>query len=101
MRRGVAMMAGALILSGCVTTTTTTEEPLLTKRAFARLAARCGVTPTEFKTARSGLPYVRFRYTDAAQETEIRAAPSVECIGRGLKRYRYEYFGPDPAKPDA
>lgn len=101
MRFGLAVMAGALLLTGCVTTRT--EKPLLTKRAFDRIAKRCGVTPTEFKTARSGLPYVRFTYRDAALESETHAAPSVECVGAALKAYRYEYYGPDadPPHPDA
>ncbi len=78
-------------------------QPILTKRAFHRIARQCGVTPTEFKTARSGLPYVRFLYRDAAQESDVRAAPSVECVSAALKAYRYEYYGPDadPAKHDA
>jgi hypothetical protein len=94
-------MIGALAVSGCVTTGS--DKPLLTKRAFHRLAARCGVTPTEFKKARSGLPYVRFLYRDAALENDVRAAPSVECVSAALKAYRYEYYGPDadPPRPDA
>lgn len=91
----------ALLLSGCATPST--GEPVLTKRAFHRIARTCGVTPTAFKMARSGLPYVRFRYRDAALESEAHAAPSVECVSARLKAYRYEYYGPDadPPKPDA
>ncbi|MDZ7283804.1 hypothetical protein N4G62_17385 [Sphingomonas sanguinis] len=90
---GLAVI-GTLAVSGCVTTGG--DKPLLSKRAFHRLAARCGVTPTEFGKARSGLPYVRFRYADAALESDVRAAPSVDCVAKALKAYRYQYYGPDP-----
>lgn len=100
MRRGVAMMAGALILSGCVTTTT--EEPLLTKKVFYRLSKACGVTPTHFGKLRNGMPYVDLVYHDAAAATEDHAAPSIECMDRGLKRYRYDHYGivADPPEPE-
>ncbi len=90
---GLAVI-GALAVSGCVMTGG--DKPLLTKRAFHRLAARCGVTPTEFGKARSGLPYVRFRYANAALESDVRAGPSVDCVAKALKAYRYQYYGPDP-----
>lgn len=101
MRRIVWIVMGAVSLAGCATVAP--GKPILTKRAFHRIAKTCGVAPTAFKTARSGLPYVRFLYRDAAQATEVRAAPSVECVGSALKAYRYEYFGPDadPPRPDA
>ncbi len=99
--RAVIAIGLALTITGCATVPT--GKPLLTKRAFHRIARQCGVTPTEFKTARSGLPYVRFLYRDAAQESDVRAAPSVECVSAALEAYRYQYYGPDadPPKPDA
>ncbi|MDQ1228702.1 hypothetical protein [Sphingomonas sp. SORGH_AS_0879] len=99
MRWIALILVGALALSGCATTRT--KKPILTKRAFQRIARSCGVTPTEFKTARSGLPYIRFLYRDAAQASNVRAAPSVECVGTALKAYRYEYFGPDADPPSS
>ena len=87
----------ALTASGC--TTPSTGKPLLTKRTFRQIARTCGVTMTEFKVAHSGLPYVRFLYRDVAQESDVRAAPSVECVGAALTSYRYEYFGPDADPP--
>ena len=87
----------ALIVTGCATMPA--GKPILTRRAFHRIARTCGVEPTAFKKARSGLPYVRFRYRDAEQESDVRAAPSVECVGAALKAYRYEYFGPDADPP--
>ena len=94
MRRIVWIVMGAVSLAGCATVAP--GKPLLSKRAFHRLAARCGVTPTEFGKARSGLPYVRFRYADAALESDVRAAPSVDCVAKALKAYRNHYYGPDP-----
>lgn len=100
MRRGVWIVLSSTLLAGYMTMSS--GKPLLTKRAFHRIARECGVTPTEFKAARSGLPYVRFLYRDAAQASDVKAAPSVECVGAALKAYRYEYFGPDadPPLPD-
>ncbi len=101
MRQIAMILVSALTVSGCATTGT--GKPLLTKRAFHRIARTCGVTPTRFAIARSGLPYVRFLYRDAALENDVRAAPSVECVSAALKAYRYEYYGPDadPPRPDA
>jgi hypothetical protein len=56
------------------------RSPLSPSYPHPRIIPPCGqdITPTEFKTARSGLPYVRFLYRDAAQKSDVRAAPSVE-----------------------
>lgn len=93
----IAMIVGGLALVGCATNAT--GKSLLTQRAFHRIARACGVKPTAFKMARSGLPYVRFLYHDAAEDGDVRAAPSVKCMSAALKAYRYEYFGPDADSP--
>ncbi len=87
----------ALTITGCATVPT--GKPILTKRAFHRIARQCGVTPTEFKTARSGLPYVRFLYRDAAQESDVRPPPAWNASGAALKAIATNIMVQTPTRP--
>lgn len=94
------VVTAALMLSGCATTVPP-GKPILTKRAFHRIAARCGVRPVSYRHDGRHLPQVAFVYRDAAAETDQHAAPSVECGGAALKAYRYDYYSPMSDPPRA
>jgi hypothetical protein len=103
MARAIALpIVCAAVLSSCAMQHE--GKPVLTERIFRRLLVACHADSGKFIPGKRGLPphfKVKSRVGETA--TEDKATPTVECMGEGVKPYRYDYFNvldDDPPNTD-
>lgn len=68
---------------------------VLTPEALGEIAAKCGAANPLLRPQLSGYPNVSFGFSDVAPAPD-KPSPTVKCMGKRLKRYRYGYMMLDP-----
>jgi hypothetical protein len=92
----MARTAPMLIVCAAVLPSCATQQhgkPVLTERVFRRLLVTCHAEWGKFIPGKRGLP-PHFKVISRRGETatDDQATPTVECMGNGVKPYRYDYF---------